>query len=211
MNPDGPRNPDAAVEAVAKAVRHVINSYCPDWDRRIDWSRPDYAEQSLVDARFVLTELEQVRPDPTEVERLANDLAGDWHARALRAEADVAKALAEDGEFDRWMRLQQGDRRNGTTEARDAISRWFEARVSGAPERRSEDHCGDPECEFRCRYPRCMSDASPQDERARVVDEIVARLRRPGGNPGLHSLHLAADLIEREFGAPRTPEPEAER
>jgi hypothetical protein len=33
----------------------------------------------------------------------------------------MAARLAEDGDFDRWMRLQHLDRRNGTTEARDAI------------------------------------------------------------------------------------------
>jgi hypothetical protein len=57
-------NPEATVAAIEalltsdeapRALTHVINSYCPQWDRRIDWKDPAYAEQAKTDAAFVLS------------------------------------------------------------------------------------------------------------------------------------------------------------
>jgi hypothetical protein len=49
-------------EAVAQALRHVIDTYCPLWDRRIDWAYGGYAEQSRVDADFVIAAYEEASP-----------------------------------------------------------------------------------------------------------------------------------------------------
>jgi hypothetical protein len=42
---------------------------------------------------------------------------------------------------------------------------------------------------------RCPATSLERD----AVKRVVEWLRRPGGNPGLHPFHVAADAIERKF------------
>jgi hypothetical protein len=155
MNPDGPRNPDAAVEAVARALANAA--------RFESLAGTNGAWRAA--ARVAVAALERVRPDTQD----------EIHCERCGAERD----------------LNPGDRSN------DPAAAYAEEKCVGEGGHFWPD---------------------PQDERARVVGEIVEFIRghvsmwdKINGDPrGPMLLHLA-DKVEREFGAPRAPEREAER